>query len=65
MKWEVKRMWNMRSMIVVPVIVGALESITKKLDEWLEKLDITVNIALLQKTTLLGTARKLRKVLEY
>ena len=58
-------MWNMRSVIVVPVIVGALGSITKKLDEWLEKLDITVNIALLQKTTLLGTARILREVLEY
>ena len=65
LKREVKRMWNMRSVIVVPVIVGALGSITKKLDEWLEKLDITVNIALLQKTTLLGTARILREVLEY
>ena len=65
LKREVKRIWNMRSVIVVPVIVGALGSITKKLDEWVEKLDITVNIALLQKTTLLGTARILRKVLEY
>ena len=55
----------MRSVIVVPVIVGALGSIRKKLDDWLEKLDITVNGALLQKTTLLGTARMLRKVLEY
>ena len=62
---RVKRIWNMRKVIVVPVIIGALGSITKKLDEWLEKLDITVNTALLQKTTLLGTARILRKVLEY
>ena len=29
LKREVKRMWNMRSVIVVPVIVGALGSITK------------------------------------
>ena len=65
LKREIKRIWNMRSVIVVPVIVGALGSITKKLDDWLEKLDITVNGALLQKTTLLGTARILRKVLEY
>ena len=55
----------MKNVIVVPVIIGALGSITKKLDEWLEKLDITVNTALLQKTTLLGTARILRKVLGY
>ena len=65
LKREIKSIWNMRNVIVVPVIIGALGSITKKLDEWLEKLDITVNTALLQKTTLLGTARILRKVLEY
>ena len=28
-------------------------------------MELTVNIVLLQKTTLLGTARTLRKVLEY
>ena len=50
---------------VIPVVVGALGSITKKLNEWLEKLELAVNIVLLQKTTLLGTARILRKVLEY
>ena len=55
----------MRSVIVVPVVIGALGSITKKLNEWLEELELTVNIVLLQKTTLLGTARILRKVLEY
>ena len=65
MKREIKRIWNMWSVIVVPVIVGALRSITKKLDEWLEKLDFIVNIPLLQKTTLLGTTRISRKVLDY
>ena len=65
LKREVKRIWNMRSVIVVPVVIGALGSITKKLNEWLEKLELTVNIVLLQKTTLLETARILRKVLEY
>ena len=33
----------MRSVIVVSVIVGALETITKESDEWLEKLHITLN----------------------
>lgn len=33
LKREIKKIWNMRSVIVVSVIVGALESITKKLDE--------------------------------
>ena len=50
-------MWNFRNVIVVPVAVGALESITKKLGEWIEKLDTSIALELLQKTTLLGTAR--------
>ena len=37
LKREIKRIWNVRSVIVVPVIFGALASITKKLDDWLEK----------------------------
>lgn len=48
----------MRGVIIVPVIVVALRSFTRKLDELLEKLDITL------KTTLLGTATILRKVPE-
>ena len=55
----------MRSPLVIPIIVIALENITNKSDEWLEKLDITLHTALLQKTTLLRTVRILRKILEY
>ena len=40
-------------------------SITKKLGEWIKKLDISLAIGLLQKTTISGTARILRKVLGY
>ena len=45
----------------------SLGSVTKNCDKWLEKLDIHVrnySISLIQKTTLLGTARILRKVLD-
>ena len=45
-------------------MVGALGAVSKRLDTWLDKLGITINTGLLQKTTLLGTARILRKVLE-
>ena len=50
----------MRNVIVVPVVVSVL-----RMNEWTEKLDITLNIGLLKKTTLLGTTRILEKVLEY
>ena len=49
---------------VVPVLIGALGSLTKEFDEWIEKLGIKNNVGGMQKTALLGTARILRKVLE-
>ena len=50
---------------MVPIIVvGSLGSVTKILDKWLGKLNVKISIPLLQKTTLLGTARILRIALE-
>ena len=49
---------------VVPVVMGALGSATKGFDRWIEKLGIPLNVGLMQKTALLGTARISRKVLE-
>ena len=59
-KMEIKRMWNMRNIIVIPVIVGAIGSIKKKWAEWIDKPD-SHNIQLLLKTSILATARILRK----
>ena len=56
LKWEIRRMC-IKNGGVVPVFVGALGSVTKKLGKWIEKLGIRVRIGPLQKTTLLGTAR--------
>ena len=56
-------MGNLRTVQVVPIVVGSLGSVTKNLDKWLGKLDVKNGISLLQKTTLLGTARILRNVL--
>ena len=64
LKREIARMWNMRTAQVVPIVVRSLGSVTKTLDKWLGKLNVKISISLLQKTTLLGTARILRKVLE-
>ena len=54
----------MRTVQVVPIVVGSLGSVTRNLDKWLGKLNVKISISLLQKTTLLGTARILRMVLE-
>ena len=60
LKREIARMWNLRTVQVVE----SLGSVTKNSDKWLGKLNVKISTSLLQKTTLLGTARILRKVLE-
>ena len=58
-------MWSVKKVDVLLVVVGAFGSVTKKLGQWIEKLGIRVRIGLLLKTMLLGTARILRKVLDF
>ena len=53
----------MRTVHVIPIVVRSLGSVTKNLNKWLEKLDMTISISSLRKTTLLETARISRKVL--
>ena len=64
LKREIGRMWEIRKVQLVPVVIGALGSVSKGFDKWIEKLDIQCNFVDMQKTALLGTARILRKVLE-
>ena len=64
LKREIGRLWGIKRLEVVPVVVGALGVVSNRLDAWLEKLGVTMRTGLLQKTALLGTARILRKLLE-
>ena len=60
--------WHKRSTSkskVISVIVGALDNTPKKLEICTEELEAVISIALLQKAVLIGTARILRKVLDY
>ena len=61
---EIGILWGIRQQEVVPVVVGALGAVSKRLDTWLDKWGVTIRTGLLQKTVLLGTARILRKALE-
>ena len=65
LKREIGRLWKLKMVKVVPVVIGALGSVTKGFDRWIEKLGIPFNVGVIQNTALLGTARILRrKVLE-
>ena len=64
LKREIGRLWSLKKVQVIPVVVGALGSVSIGFKKWIEKLEISPNITDIQKTVLLGTARILRKVLE-
>ena len=64
MKRKIRRLWKLRRVEVGPIMIGALGSVTKEFENWIEKLEIVCNVGVMQKTALLGTARILRKVLE-
>ena len=64
LKKEIGRLWGIRHLEVVSVVIGALRVVSNRLDAWLEKLGVMIRTGVLQKTALLGTARILRKLLE-
>ena len=64
LKRELKRLWSLKKVEVVPVVVGALGCISKGFSGWMDTLGIKLNVGMVQKSVLLGTARILRKVLD-
>ncbi|KAJ8024707.1 hypothetical protein HOLleu_34687 [Holothuria leucospilota] len=59
---EICRMWQMKTE-TVPVVVGALGMCKKGMNAYLNKLPGQIDMNLVQKTALLGTAHILRKML--
>ena len=60
---ELKKRWNMK-VSIVPIVIGALGTITKGLLKGLEDLEIGGRVETIQTTALLKTARILRRALE-
>ena len=60
---ELKKLWNMK-VTIVPIVIGALGTITKGLLKGLEDLEIGGRVETIQTTALLRTARILKRVLE-
>ena len=60
---ELKKMWNMQ-VIIIAIVIGAFGTVTKGLLKGLEDLEVGGRVDTIQTTTLLRTARILRKVLE-
>ena len=61
---EIKELWKMKRVKVVPVVIGVLGTIPKRLEDYLRNINAGIELAALQRTVLLGSARILRRVLE-
>ena len=60
---ELKKLWNMKVMIV-PIVIVALGTIIKGLIKGLEDLEVGGQVETIQTTALLRTVKILRRVLE-
>ena len=47
LQWEVARLWKMKKVEVIPVVVGALGTITNKTQLWLNKIGVEVKVELM------------------
>ena len=64
LKREISRMWTLNQVEIMPIVVGVLGTVSKKLEGFLEKTGTIIPLAMLQKTVLLGTTRIIRRVLD-
>ena len=62
-RWEVARVWKMKKVELILAVVETLGTVTNKTQLWLKKIGVEVGMELIQKTSLLGTARMLKKCL--
>ena len=58
-----KKLWNMQVTIIL-IVIGAFGRVNKELLKGLEDLEVAGRVETIQTTTLLRTARILRRVLE-
>ena len=57
-----RKLWKLKKVAVVPVLIGALGAVSDMFDKHMVKLDTTIRLEVIQKTALLGHARLLRNV---
>ena len=63
LKDEIAKVWRMRKVIVIPVVIEALGAVSVNFKEYMKRIGVNVKLEVIQKTALLGTAKILRKVL--
>ena len=57
LKDEIARLWQMKKVVVIPIVVGALRAITTMFEKYIKSLGTEIRIEHVQKSALLGTGR--------
>ena len=63
LKDEIAKVWRVRKVIVVPVVIGALGAVSVNFKEYMKRIGANARLEVIQKTALLGTAKIVKKVL--
>jgi hypothetical protein len=56
-------MWNVKTRVILPVIIGAIGTISKSFRKYVSSIPGNHEVRKLEKTAILGTAHIIRKVL--
>ena len=64
LKMELSRMWTLNQVEVIPIVVGALGTVSKRLEGFLEKIGTVIPVEMLQKAALLQIARIIQRVMD-
>ena len=62
---ELQKCWNLKKIRTIPVVIGALGTVSRRLKENLKQISPLIHFNTVQKTTLLGTAHILRNFLTH
>ena len=63
LKDEITKVWYMQKVVVVSVVIGALGAVSVNFKEYMKRIGANARLEVIQKTTLLGTAKIVKKVL--
>ena len=61
---ELMMIWKCRKMWIIPIIIGALGTLSRNFKSWASKIDVYDRVDLMQKACVLGTAKIIRRVLD-
>ena len=60
---EIQKGWNLKKIKTIPIVIGALGTVCKGINDYLKTISPNIEFRIVQKTALLGTAYILRNFL--